>query len=287
MLKKDKTLNIKNIKGKRIYSRGSLVYFFLFYLPVLTIVLPALIIFPIDEFIAQFSWDSVAPLLIVSLSYCAILALAFLIDRLWLTDLLCVLTDDTIYFVKAEVTELSKSSRRKRSTFCDGSVDYTDIKEMEYVPEIRKYRTEHIILRGTDFSLTIWKAQKNLIRAIKKHQRLLHCATDNATDLPNFDTIKHDRHGIFQDFWTTLEAGKADSIFDPQTSIIHLDLDEQTNIIMLHIERNGHHIEYQIDTDGLFMYCEDNEADDSISFGDKKDLNDLFIRMQHFAVKNS
>lgn len=281
MISKETSLNPKKIKGKKIRLRE-------FYM---SLIYPMILLyFPISGVIMQLSWDTMRILLIMLFCF---LPVTLLLPLLLWKKVLCILADDRLYFFKAEVIELYSNSIRKKRTYCDGSVCYSEIRNFEYIAPVRSSifskptQPSQVVFYGAEFQLTIQRASKGLIKKVKAKQGRALELREIQDALITINHIKPTRSGLWNEIWCSYENSAFEELFDSETDIFTLENDDVHDSIKMTVSRNGHDISFHIDEETLFMYSYDNDIDKTVSLGDIADLESFFALMQNFVFQNS
>ena len=288
MLKKEKNLNIKEIQGKRIRT-PSLDNF---YLSIAILSLPFLP-FLISFLFAPPSWETIKILLLTTfLPVFGIFLLIFLSTRA-ATTTVGVLSYDKLYFFQQDLIEINANTERKKRSTCSGSIDYTDIKNMVYVPAVQKWRItryvtltpEKVLLQGDCFQLTFHRGGKSIIRKINKIRGGALDCTTGTQDLPNFEGLSHERNGIWSDIWESFDKHQGKGIFDEKISLSYFNNDEESNIITLIVTTQHNEIIFSIDEEELYMNSESGDDERCISLSKLSSVEDLYTQMRHFVSK--
>ncbi len=286
MLKKEKNLTHKDVVGKKIRSY-SLFPGMLFYCVPLIIFLFASIWNPV-------SGETAKVLIVMWSAFIGFFSLLFLLDHFCLGKILCVFSGEELFFFEAIVLELNQSKSTKKESFCGGSVAFDDIKYMEHVPAVRKWmlgqrrivEREYVILKGTDFQIQILEGTKGLIKKIQKMQSS-QADVISVVDLPDFDKLKHERHGIWKTIWDAFEDGAVVNLFDKDTTITEFSHKEEDNAITLIVEKNDCEITFNIDEDGLYMSSDYDDHGKDIPFSKIPDIKSFYTYLREYVDKNA
>ena len=278
MVKKENNLSYKEIKGKKIRTHRLL----------LPIIVCSLLFIPffLSAFIIEISLETFKVMTFTFLPILLIITLLVILD-IFLGKVLCVLTEDKLYFFNQSLIQVNNSTGKKRKSCCDGSVEYRDIKNVKYIPAVYRWigtrrqvtYPQHIILQGNDFQLTIIDGNKILSAKIRKAAALC----ENQKNIPNFDDLKHERNGLFDDVWELLKRDKAKNIFDSKTQICHLNQDESDNLVTLIVSQNGHEIIFNIDEEGVFMFSENSDTEKTVLFSHLSGIEDFCFQIKRFV----
>lgn len=281
MVKKEKKLNYKDIRGKRIrYPSLRLVF-----VPYLLLLLS----FVISAFWVR-DWQTIKIMLLTFLP----IVLVFVLMAVLLVvfgKIVCVLTKDKLYFFNQPLIELNRLTGKKRKSSSDGSVEYKNIKFMEYVPAVYKWLgtrknilyPQHVILKGEDYQLTLLYANKSLL---SKLNRLVPLPEEMCA-IPDFDDREHERSGLFEAVWNSLERNLAEQIFDDQIKIDYFSKNESDNLITLIVSKNGEEITFYIDEEELSMFLDDSKIQRSVLLSDISAVEELYSQMKGFVDKHT
>lgn len=90
------------------------------------------------------------------------------LNRFLFGKILCVFTEDKLYYFDAEI---SKNSRHNKT---NGYVEYNEIKKVEYIPSPffggRDRPARRLIISGEKFEITIYYANRSLVKEINKRR---------------------------------------------------------------------------------------------------------------------
>ena len=286
MLKKEKNLTHKDVVGKKIRK------YILF--PGILLYCAPFIIFLLELIWNPVSWETAKVLLVIWSAFLGFFLLLFLLDHFWLKKVLCVFSGEELFFFEAIVIEFNRAKNTKKESFCSGSVAFDDIKYMEYVPSVTKWmlgkrriaRREYVILKGTDFQVQIFEGTKGLIKKIRKMQNS-QVDIISVADLPDFDKLKHERHGIWKTIWDAFEDGAVVNLFDKNTAITEFNHKEEDNAITLIVEKNDCEITFNIDEDGLYMFSDYDNSVVEISFSEIPDIKTFYAYLREYVDKNA
>ena len=280
MVKKEKKLNYKDIRGKRIRYPSLRLAF----VPYLLLLLP----FLISAFWVR-DWKTIK---IMLLTFLPVLLIVVLMTVLLAVcgKIVCVLTKDKLYFFNQPLIEINRSTGKKKTSSCNGSVEYKDIRFMEYISAVYKWRgtrknilyPQHVILKGEDYQLTLLYANKYLL---SKLNRLVSLPKETC-DIPDFDDREHERSGLFESVWNSLEQKLAEQIFDDQTKIDYFSKSEPDNLITLIVSKNGAEITFYIDEEELSMFLENPKMQSSVLLSDVSSVEEIYSQMKGFVDKH-
>ncbi|MBQ8849567.1 MAG: hypothetical protein IJ011_04470 [Clostridia bacterium] len=283
MLRKEKELNCKLIRGKRIRERTAPPYFILFF--------PILLAFPICSIAVGFFWEV---LWILLLMFLPVFLLLVLVTVIYFRNrrVICIISEDKLYFLRMTLAEAVGSTGKKRQSVCDGSVDLDDIKNMKHIPAVRRWlgkRTvtvapEYVILQGIDFQITVRGGGKALIRKIES---LRKAPVDSAElcAIPDFDSMEFYRSGVWKAIWESFEKNGGEGIFDEQTRITDFYNDGADDLITVSAVRNGREFIFDIDSECLNMYVADDDRESSVQLSSISGVKELYARMSDFVLK--
>jgi len=278
MIEIHKNLRHRDVKGKKIRESDVIVglYIYLF----LLILVPIYSFFTVD-------WETIKVLLCIYLPFILFFASIILLTHLF-NKVVCVLTEDKLYFFNQSATIINRSTGKIKEYVCDGSVDYADIKQTEFIPAVkrgiikrREIIAKHVIIKGTDFKIEIINAGKGLIKNIQKFSS----NSSESPPLPDFDHLKHERNGIWDEIWEAFDVSRGEGIFDKDTKIEFFNNDEADNAIGIGVISNGVEITFHIDEDGLFMLENTGKRDVSVPMSGIPSIEYLYSQMRGFLYK--
>ncbi len=157
MPKNNKNLVARDIDGKKIreqYFDGIIIGLFI---AILGYTIWSL--FDIKNFL-----DNLLNIGILITGFSPFIVLAIL-NRFIFGKILCVLAKDKLYYFGAE-TRIN--SRHNKTT---GYIEYDEIKTVEYIPSrlgAGAKRLSRVIISGENFEITVWNANRNLVKEINK-----------------------------------------------------------------------------------------------------------------------
>lgn len=286
MLKKEKFLNEKELVGKRIRTRALPNAF---YIIMLLLSVYFFVSFPLLSQSAEERKAMLEISCIVGLPILLITLLIFLFDRLT-RKLLCVFSDDKLYFFNQPLIEVNPSTQKKKATTCSGSLDYDDILKMQYVPAVKRWigltrqttvSHQSVILQGVDFQVSFLYGDRDIINKIKKRQK--HSVEEQDLQrIPCFDTLEHERHGLWKHIWNTLKTNKGENIFNNDIRVTYFNNDEKSNAITLIVVKSNLEFTFNMDEETVFMSADDERPQKSVSYSNISNINDLYEKMRRF-----
>ena len=286
MLVINKNANHKNVRGKKIRDE-SMIHVFLF-------TLPFVLLFPISAVIHQVSWETTQVILLILVPFFLFFLILTLFERLFISDVLCILAEERLYFFNQTVTRINPTTGRKRESVCSGSIDYEDIRHVEYVPAVRKWRpimryttlvSESVLLQGTDCQIEIVRASKSLIRQIKRYLPNTEFSASHQP-LPDFKSIQHDRNGIWEEIWTTMEANHGEGIFPEDTQIAYFHNDASLNSVEIDVVHKGREIVFHMDEDCLFMFDQEKNREKTVPLANIASIEELYSQMHSYLTES-
>lgn len=201
---------------------------------------------------------------------------------------LCVFTEDRLYYYGMEFAEVSGKKRKVLSDV--GSVLFTEITDYEYLPGTRSFRVpSRVVLYGTNFELTISGAGRHFIRQLEKAQMAnigREPVETGVSDAPDTQTVQHDRHGLWKEIWQSFETGALEDMLGAYT-IRLMEGNESLDVIDIAVERNGQEIAFNIDESSIYLYAVDTEKDQTIPYEQLSGLDALFSAMREFIESNT
>ena len=81
--------------------------------------------------------------------------------------ILCVLSEDKLYYFSAETRINSRHNKT------NGYIEYDEINNIEYIPPrlgVGAKRFSRVIISGENFEITVWNANRSLVREINKRK---------------------------------------------------------------------------------------------------------------------
>ena len=158
MPRNNKNLVVKNIDGKKIreqYFDGLLIGVSIF-----AICYTIFSFFNIENFKSNF-----INIVIVVACFCPFILLA-IFNRFVFGKILCILTDNKLYYFNAE----TKINSRYNKT--NGYMQYNEINNVEYIPSSAGItgRTSQVVISGENFEIKIFNANRSLVKEIKKRR---------------------------------------------------------------------------------------------------------------------
>ncbi|MBQ9107057.1 MAG: hypothetical protein IJY56_04110 [Clostridia bacterium] len=81
--------------------------------------------------------------------------------------ILCVLSEDKLYYFSAETRINSRHNKT------NGYLEYNEIKNVEYIPSrlgVGAKRLSRVIISGENFEITVWNANRSLVKEINKRK---------------------------------------------------------------------------------------------------------------------
>ncbi|MGN0452003.1 MAG: hypothetical protein ACI4FN_07835 [Acutalibacteraceae bacterium] len=81
--------------------------------------------------------------------------------------ILCVLSKDKLYYFNAETRINSRHNKT------NGYIEYTEIENVEYIPctlGVGAKRFSRVIISGGNFEITIWNANRSLVKEINRRR---------------------------------------------------------------------------------------------------------------------
>ena len=151
---KDKLI-AKDIDGKRIreqYFDGILIGFFVFI--VCYIVWS---VFDTKNFI-----DNLYNAVILFICFSSLILLSIL-NRFVFGNILCILSEDKLYYFNAETIVNSKHNKT------NGYIEYKDIEKVQYISSSIR-QLSRVIISGANFEITVLNANRNLVKEINKRR---------------------------------------------------------------------------------------------------------------------
>ena len=89
------------------------------------------------------------------------------LNRFLFGKILCVLTEDKLYYFNAAIRKNSKLNKT------NGYLDYNEIETVEYISawcDSGPRRVSKVIISGENFEITVWNANRSLVREINKRK---------------------------------------------------------------------------------------------------------------------
>ena len=276
-------------KGKKIRARA--FYFTLF--------LICAVIFL--SFLFAFLWPPVwsPDYLIAILGMAPILLIWFFALLMSFRKVLCILSDDRLYYLmpKNYGMEFAVLSGNKRTVSAKaGAIRYSDIQTCEYIPrDFNLILQPHggpapcVVLHGEGFALTIVGVGKRFIKQVETAQRSVSgsdSAENNAAAPADTEITQQVRCGLWKEIWQCFESGALEDAFDT-CKIIRMEGDEDLDTIDIWVERNGHEIDFNMDSCSIYMSSPDNDTEQTISYAHAAGLETLFSAIREFIASNS
>ena len=159
MPRNNKNLVAKDIDGKKIREQ----YFdsLNIGLCIFAICYTIFCLFDIENFKNNF-----LNILIVFTCFSPFILLAIL-NRLVFGKILCVLTEEKLYYFSAETRINSRHNKT------NGYLEYNEIKNVEYIPSrlgVGAKQLSRVIISGENFEITVWNVNRNLVKEINKRK---------------------------------------------------------------------------------------------------------------------
>lgn len=239
----------------------------------------------------RLDWETVRVLLMLDLMSLIPAALFFVFDFLFARKPLCILSDGRVFFFGSRAFELDPVSQRKREWFGDGSILYTEIKHMNYIPAVRRgrrtVRSSAVVLLGADFQVTVENANRRLIRMLKMRGCVTAVRGEELAQLPDFDAICYERRGLWRRVWADFEENGAEKLMDDCTKLLLFELNEKTNEIELELMRNGNKFVFVLDSEDITMCETETDTDKNLPLSDFSTVKELYIGMRSFITQHS
>lgn len=159
MPRNNKNLIAKDIDGKKIreqYFDGLLIGLCIF-----AFCYTIFCLFDIENFKNNF-----LNIVIVITCFSPFILLAIL-NRFVFGKILCVLTEEKIYYFSAE----TRTNSRHNKT--NGYIAYDEIETVEYIPPrlgAGSKQLSRVIISGENFEITVWNANRSLVKEINKRK---------------------------------------------------------------------------------------------------------------------
>ncbi len=158
MQNNNQSLTAKDIDGKKIreqYFDGLLMGMF-----IVVVCCTIWSLFDIVNFI-----DTFENTVIIIICFSPFILLAIL-NRFVFGKILCVLSEDKLYYFNAETRMNSQYERT------NGYVEYSKIEEVKYIPSTVGVmgRTSKVIILGEDFEISVFNANRSLVKEINKRR---------------------------------------------------------------------------------------------------------------------
>ena len=159
MPRNNKNLVAKDIDGKKIreqYFDGLIIGLCIFAICYIIFCL-----FDIENFKNNF-----LNMVIVITCFSPFILLA-IFNRFVFGKILCVLNEEKIYYFSAETRINSRHNKTS------GYIEYDEIETVEYIPPrlgVGAKRLSRVIISGENFEITVWNANRSLVKEINKRK---------------------------------------------------------------------------------------------------------------------
>lgn len=211
-----------------------------------------------------------------------------LFSSIWLLiskKVLCVFTEDRLYYYGMEFAEVSGKKRKVLSDV--GSVLFSDITDYEYLPGTRHLHVpSRVILYGVNFELTISGAGRHFIRQLEKAQMACIGRASAEPFSPDAPAAPRVRHGIWKEIWNSFESGELENALSEYT-IRLMEGNESLDMIDITVEHNGHEIAFNMDETSIYLYAVDVQKTQTVTFDQLSDIEAFFSAIREFIALNT
>ncbi len=279
MLKLSKSLNHKTISGKKYRSP-----FFIPCLSIFIIVFFATLIISSNTIPDTYQGGDRATLVGLLCVVCAGLPFALTICT---RHVVCVLSDDRLYFFDCEVIRKKSSSpKSERKGYASGSILYSDIKNIDFFRMKYDYgfnsayiTPSSIVIHGEGFSVRM-AARRALINKInEKCNKHIVAISEDQSEFSADEKLQ----GLWGDILTALESGKFETIWTSDISVEYCTLDIDGEMIDITLDKNDITICFNIDKDSIYVCYLPSDRDDTVQLSHFADMNALFLYMKNCA----
>lgn len=225
---------------------------------------------------------------LIGVSVAGGLLLYFSLRLLLFKKVLCVFTEDRLYYYGMEFAVISGKKRKVLSDV--GSVLFADIKDYKYLPGTwfsKSFAVPcRVILYGADFELTVTGGGKHLIRQLENAQMSCIGRDPAETGTPDAGTAQQVRHGLWKEIWNSFESGELENVLGEYT-ILLLEGNESLDVIDIAVEHNGHEIAFNLDESSVYLYAVDTQKTQTVTYEHLSDLEAFFLTIRNFIASNS
>lgn len=280
MVKND-SLTPKGVKGKKVRCRS--FYSIWFFVIVFTAVLVGYVLSGIIE---QMSFETIKILLWITIPVLLVIILPLALFNIFRNSSpVCVLAKDRLYFFDSDTVEFDpKNPKKEKHAHTSGSVAYSEINDIKYIPPIRKFRSSQLVLKGNGFEIAIYDLAIWVIIKIN-NARKIRCNIKNT--ICDEEAVSYVREGIWNDLWEANQSGQIEKIFDEHTEILRIISDETSDMLDIDVCRNGIEICFNLDESRVYMCVPNTEAEDTVFLSDFDSTEGVFEKMREFVVRNS
>ncbi len=273
MLNIDNTLRPKAVKGKRIRAAStwfcSLMFLFLLLCVIASV-----------AFYLSGPGDASGALSMIAFVFLIVL-LPFLSRATRISGVLQ--ENDLIFFNSLIAKKMPEGRKSTVSSRCSGSLSYTDICRMEFLPprkgadgESTNLLAPRLLLHTKEYTLYL-SAPRSLITQIEKRQRF--CVPRNTAE------DQKPPEGLWGELIAAFDDGTLESMWDEGITVEDCNRDIEGTVIDITLSVGGHDLSLLLDRETLSMMDIDNDEDEGtdLPLSDFADLDALLARMRAYV----